>query len=428
MSIASTVGKFFNDSDLDQVEGFINGVLSTPDIPKEVDKERVSSEFLNKFFEEEKGNKKTGEIDQLFQQFNVPAERLLRYSAYDEIYRSVSMVQRIIKVYKANIIQKNPINNLWYNLQKTDFKKDQKDEDDQRAIDSKDFFKDFLKNFKIAYRLKNSYLHNQLIYGDCFIEVIDLKKEKGNIDLKKINILNEAVLLEQTVDKFNRSTSDIQINETIETIAENLYTLVDVKEEVEEEETEDEKVKKEVEGLRFQNTLIRTHKPHNIIILETKYGTRLGYLEVSRSNINNVHNITQTLSNITNRIINISSESNAGGTSSTEGILNRIAAHILKKVTGKKKTKFDPSVLEDFKRFLIEQNIHRKQVDLKNVEVRFIPMNRMVCFSFPSSENYPYGGSIIEPLMLPGKLFILSQLSNIYMKLSRAPLTYSGLH
>ena len=101
MSIASTVGKFFNDSDLDQVEGFINGVLSTPDIPKEVDKERVSSDFLNKFFEEEKGNKKTGEIDQLFQQFNVPAERLLRYSAYDEIYRSVSMVQRIIKVYNS---------------------------------------------------------------------------------------------------------------------------------------------------------------------------------------------------------------------------------------------------------------------------------------------------------------------------------------
>jgi len=416
MNLGSTFGRFFNDTDLDQIEGFISGILSTPDIPKENDNERVSSDFLNNIFEKDSDKK---ELDQLFGQFSVPVERLLRYSAYDEVYRSVAMIRRIVKVYKANIIQKNPVNNLWYLLRKTEYTKDNNLENEQNADLAKDYYEGVLESFKIQYYLKNLYLHQQLMYGDCFIEVLDLKKEKEKVDLKKISVLNEISNLSKEVNKFNRNTPELIVNEAIESVAEALYTISDGADEQE----EDVSVKEKIKETRFKNILLRVHKPHNIIILETRYGTKLGYLEVSKDALGATNNLTQTLSSITNRISSVSADRDQNNSlTSKDAIVNKIVGHILKKVTSKQ-VKFKDSVIDNFKRFIIEQNIQNQQVNLKSVEVRFIPVSRVINFSFPSSENFPYGGSIIEPLLLPGKLFILSQLSNIYMKLSRAPLT-----
>jgi hypothetical protein len=45
----------------------------------------------------------------------------------------------------------------------------------------------------------------------------------------------------------------------------------------------------------------------------------------------------------------------------------------------------------------------------------------MVHFNNPDASNYvPFSSSIVDPLLLPGKLFMLTQLSNIITKLSRA--------
>jgi hypothetical protein len=413
MAIGGTFGKFFNDSDLDQIEGFINGILSTPDVPRENDQERISSDFLSNFFEKDSDSKEKGEIDQLFNQFNVPTERVLRYSAYDEIYRSVSIIRRIVKVYKANIIQKNPVNGLWYLLRRNEFLKDLKPDEEQKAEDAKEYFVNVIKSFNIANKLKNLYLHDTLIYGDSYLEVVDFKKESEKIDIKKLSIINETQLLND-VNKFNKNTPDMLINEAIDSVAERLYSVVN--------DSEDEKDNSD-ESVRFKNILIRIHKPHNIIILETKYGTKIGYLEVIRDPTAPINNLTQTLTNITNRIVSLANEKGSQNyVTSRDSILNKIANYILKKVTTKE-VKYDQSVIDSFKRFIVEQNIHRQQINLKPVEVRFIPVSRMIPFTFPSSENYPYGGSLIETLMLPGKLFILSQLSNIYMKLSRAPIT-----
>jgi hypothetical protein len=429
----NTFGRFFNDSDLDQIEGFINGVLSTPDIPKENENDQVSSDFLNNVFENEEDK---NELDQILNQFGIPADRLLRYSAYDEIYRSVSMIKRIVKVYKSNIIQKNPVSGLWYLLRKTDYTKSKNIENEQNANLAKTYYEGVTESFKLLYYLKNLYIHNQLMYGNCFIEVVDLLKETKEIDLKKLSVLSEINELDRTVFKYNKNTPDLMIDEAITTLAESLYTISDVAGEIEAKEDEiksksKSKIGKEdktdenpnLEQLTFENVLIRAHKPQNVIILETKYGTKLGYLEVSRDLTSSNNNLTQTLSSITNKIVNVTNERQKGSLlTSRDAILNKIINHILKKVTSKSKVKYDSAVIDGLKRFVVEQNLQNNQPNLKPIEVRFIPLNRMVDFSFPSSESYPYGGSVIEPLLLPGKLFILSQLSNIYMKLSRAPL------
>jgi len=54
------------------------------------------------------------------------------------------------------------------------------------------------------------------------------------------------------------------------------------------------------------------------------------------------------------------------------------------------------------------------------MRVRFVPSSDMIAFTIPSAEHDPYGQSFIDALVFPCKLYILSQLSNIIIKLSRA--------
>ena len=57
------------------------------------------------------GSDSSSDFEKLFENVNIPAERLSRYSTYDEIYKSIALTKRVISVYIANILSKNPVNN-----------------------------------------------------------------------------------------------------------------------------------------------------------------------------------------------------------------------------------------------------------------------------------------------------------------------------
>ena len=430
MQIPNPFARFFNDPDLENVESFINGILTTPVENKDTNSENNTSKFLDQVY---KNEDMRPELDELFSKFSIPVERLQRYGAYDEVYRSVQMIKRIVKVYKPYIIQKNPVTGLWYLLTETDFTKSHTEEEEKTSKEAKAFFTETILNFDLLKKLKNNIIHNQLLYGDSFVEVLDLGKEKARIqDLSRVSLLTEATeaieikKLLQESETLTTKTSFLQRESLLEAVADK---LVDVNPEIDEEEL----LNQENKDIKFQNTIIRVHKPHNIIILQTLYGTVLGYLEVNKKNITEQSsNIAQTLSTITNRIVNTSNSGIKDGIVDGDIIVKKIIQHILKKVNmtrdgvksnGKKNAKYSPSVIDDLKRFVVEQDLHNQQINLKPLEVRFIPVSRMVSFNLASSDNYPYGGSLLEPLMLPGKLFILTQLSNVMQKLSRSPLT-----
>ena len=406
------LGRFFSDPDLENVETFINGLLSTPSELNSNTSENISSEFINSFFKEEK-NKSGGEdLNSILGQFSIPTERLSRYASYDEIYKSVPLIKRIINVYKPYIIQKNPVTGSWYLLRRTVINKNQTSEQLQKSEDVKKFIEDVLEIFKVGIKLKNQILHNQLVYGDCFVEVVDLNEEKSKIDIKSVNLITESLSRIERHSKLEKTSSDAQILNTIEEI---LNEVIQTNSGYDEEDLTSNLPK-------FDNTLLRFHKPHNIVILETKYGTTLGYLEITKDVSSNLTGgFQQTLTSITSRIVNVSSNRDSGIVSQ-DAIMNRIIGHILKKVQ-KDPKKFSEKTISDLKRFIIEQNIYTDKLNLKPIEVRFVPTNRMVQFNITSSEHYPFGNSLIEPLLLPGKLFILSQLSNVMHKLSRAPLS-----
>jgi hypothetical protein len=126
-----------------------------------------------------------------------------------------------------------------------------------------------------------------------------------------------------------------------------------------------------------------------------------------------------------------------------EKIIQMFATTISKKVLAKYKVFYDPtkenmgnkkqleeqyqkqvkSVLNDelyysLKRILLDTNINN--LFYKKLQVRFISVDSMYKFPISTSSTYPFGESIIDPLIYPGKLYLLTQLSNMVTKLSRS--------
>jgi hypothetical protein len=56
----------------------------------------------------------------------------------------------------------------------------------------------------------------------------------------------------------------------------------------------------------------------------------------------------------------------------------------------------------------------------RKVKIRFISCDKMVHVMLPGHEYDPYGTSVIAPLVFPAKLYLLTQLANNIIKLSRA--------
>ena len=69
---------------------------------------------------------------------------------------------------------------------------------------------------------------------------------------------------------------------------------------------------------------------------------------------------------------------------------------------------------------VVEQGYDRdKNIQtIRPVRVRFIPPAKMVHFLNPGSADYsPFSASILDPMVLTGKLYMLAQLSNTVTKL-----------
>ncbi|MEO5348923.1 MAG: hypothetical protein H7836_04680 [Magnetococcus sp. YQC-3] len=189
--------------------------------------------------------------------------------------------------------------------------------------------------------------------------------------------------------------------------------------------------------------LLRYHNPQNIVPIVSHYDTLLGYVEIkdalkSQQAFNPVlgfldivkkvsstgtgsynENYDKTLKifaqNIAKKIIikyNIFQDDNTQNNSS----INRLKLE--KEYQSKIKSNLDEELYYSLKRILLESG--NLNLFNKKLSVRFIPVDRMFRFPISSSGNYPHGESIIDPLVYPAKLYLLTQLSNIVTKLSRS--------
>ncbi|MFA7202782.1 MAG: hypothetical protein WC188_03625 [Candidatus Caldatribacteriota bacterium] len=426
----SFFGGFFGDGNLDNIDTNIDNLISS--LPKSVKtniSDNISSDFINEFINESPQS----EIDRLFQSVSISRERLERYNVYDETYKYVPIIKRIMSVYIANILQKNPINGKCLLVKDSDKLKD-KNIDIETLIKAKKIVHDCLDNYDILLKLRKKILPNMLLYGDCCVEVVNINKEaKKKIDntttnfmpifeAEHSNISRNVEQLQLQKDKLPNYVVTNKIDQYLSQICEYYVNFI---------EDFAGETKKQEDEISFDNILLKLHRPHNIVILETDFGSTLGYLVISKDETPQAINLTQSLSTLVGRITTLGS---LDPRNSESVISDKLVKYILKTILVKsqKSNKINsaeniddilaglPSeVYQYVKRLFIEHGINQKS-GYNRLKVRFVSTKDMAVFTVPSSQYDPYGQSFVDSLIFPCKLYILSQLSNIIIKLSRA--------
>ena len=427
-----------------------------------------------------------------------------------------------MEVWLSNLIQKNPVSGRSLLVKDNDEDKDTMDSIYLNKKEAAQIFVDeVLDYFNIIDKLKYRILPTQAVYGDAFVELINLKNndlDKNELDdgflgessihhtdisksktktaadevkvkhlLEMVNRNNfsidnaceelselfvntswdskESILGESLVESLNKKDQTIVLKERkesknldsiecffeyVQNNAGELKPFLKIKNKNPEEQPKkrgrpkknsQEAEKKESfttrmtkagitqTELNLSNVLMLIHDPKKIVILHTEYGSILGYVEVSDKDEIQSTNINQQLNTIIGKIITSAANN---GVHSQEEIIARVIRLVVRKIINNSSDKFnidpdkvlnslDPTVLNTIKKLIIETDkSNPRRAVFKKLKARFIPITNMFRFTSPNTEYFPYGRSFIDPLVLQSKLYILSQLSNTIMKLSRA--------
>ena len=410
-------------------------------------------------------------VQQLLQNLTVPAQRTNRYKAYDELYSSVQLIKRIVRVYSNNILQKDIITgNSLTILETTKFNSNTANVNNLKA-----FAQSIIKHFKLEKQLSNRIIQDLLRYGDAYIEIINLKddifdlpdatnKSGSNstqsnqqlmteskqaydtIDyLKKLQSLtgNTEVTINEAVDKFIDyfvDFDDIQYSATEQMLAENdgfINSIVNASQ-------KNETTKLQLANFKPSNLnqfLLRYHSPKTIVNLTTTYNDSvLGYVEIrEQAGMERVAGIGLQFATVLKQISVTSKDKSEDVNGLTRRIVHKLIGKIIDKSGVKKKfsnKKNSKEINAEFEKTLMAKigddlfymvkrlyNESDQEANTKSkLAIRFMPPDNIIHLCLNPIEFAPYGTSIIDPLIYPAKLYLLTQLTNMVTKLSRASL------
>ena len=423
-------------------------------------------------------------VQDLLKNLAVPIQRQNRYRVYDELYSSVQLIKRIVRVYSDNILQKDPVTGNCLTLLESKNK-----QATNYISDLKDYTNTIIKHFKLDDKLSDHILQDLLRYGDSYIELIDLKKDIFNLpDVNKgknranvtntdndVSVLTESdvqyfnkrlktlgsnskeQLLNEAIDKFLDTHFDIiQLNET--NISPDLFELItedntstdfinSLKTKSEKKYTKDDKMNlKQFKAAYLNRFLMRVHSPKKIVNLTTVHNNSvLGYVEVrEKESVEKVPGVGLQFATVLKQISTINKDKTEDISGTTRKMVSRLIKKIIEKSGIVKQHTEANATKENIKQINreFEKQLHEKIGDdlfylikrLYNesdqeggptnmkMEIRYIPADNMIHLCLNPIEFKPYGTSIIDPLIYPAKLYLLTQLTNMVIKLSRASL------
>ena len=189
---------FNNDARLDSIDKEIESIIQSVPV-KDINTDTTdtnSSEILHQllsvdddFSNEEKLKKNpfykdfkenngiVSEVSTLLDKLSIQADRANRYKIYEEIYSSVPIIKRMMKTWLSNLVQKNPVTgkSLITRDRETDSNIENLDDDYRNKKEAvKVLTNNIVDYFEIVNKLKYRILPTQQLYGDCFVEVINL--------------------------------------------------------------------------------------------------------------------------------------------------------------------------------------------------------------------------------------------------------------
>ena len=440
----SLIGRLFKDETLDKLFDKIDTVVDT--IPDQIDDrtaEDLASETVREYINSFTKNKEDQtEIHQIISNLTVPSERLNRYNVYDEIYRSVQLVKKIIRTYVFNILQQDLITGRTYIFKKN--------EDHAQNISTskynqqEHFVKDVFEYYNLENVVRNLIVPKWLRYGDFFIRIVDLEETFEKIP--------------QVQPSYNSTTSVTKIteDEAADIIFDTCFitetTKIKKTREQVIQDTDSEHNIDDSNSIKYNLNRISLEyiPPHQIVLLKAKNSSlTLGYVYIKEYENASMtaalaNNPTMQMASIFNQISGSLRNEKFSVDEVIHKLTDKLVTYILKEFDiDKKLIDFNPSAFStegDYKKayeqfirdninnedvfYLIKellfQDPHKNKLQQKRFKVEFIPVDRMVHFQIPSSEYFPYGESIVDPLVYPAKLYLINQLANVIIKLSRA--------
>lgn len=456
------IGTLLGDNDLENMFRRLDGLtksLSKTAKRSDSDVTDAALREMLKVIQSDEGDSSSDniEINKLFNKLSVSNSRLARYKSYDDIYRNVSILKRIVSVYISNALQTDIMTNTA--LQIKDKEASMNSDSDSRYY--RKYISKFVKYYEIEKKLKNDILPQMLRYGDHFIEIINiaddvvdfrsLKNKQQVITENFTTVLGDHVKA-HSENKTNKYTTPVAFNNLVDSLYDTFISEEEINATNEDvgssalyELNDDSKDKDnkalDFDEVKFKKVILRFHKPHRISILRTKYGSTIGYVEIHTDSKKEVSpGVTAQFAQVINAM---GSDTKKGKDNSkiVKGIVNKIISNLISKVDiPKPPTKSDGNkvpekeILAAYEKsisdelgedlfFLVKQlfiEVNDKSRMIKKLNVRFISKERMTHICHNPIEYEPYGTSVMDSLVYPAKLYMLTQLSNVVNKLSRA--------
>lgn len=424
-------------------------------------------------------------LQQLLQNLTVSAQRSNRYNIYEEIYSSVQIIKSILRVYRNNILGTEIITgkNLIY-IESNEFKTNPEQvKNHKRACQT--FVKYFELEKYLYHKVTPELLKygdHFIEIIDLAQDVTDLPSpsemqmsqankpssssvisnsetkmiaESFEFIEKRLHLNGDEVSKEraksQALDEFVNvvldfsteiPTTDIDIFETISNLTtseQELYLTENSALKIKSGNKKDINGFTESELKRF---ILRFHHPKNMVVLTTDYNNNvIGYVEVKESRKMEITpGVGMQFASMIKQISAISKDK----TENQGAVVRKIVRKIIEKISAKVGAikRFDVGKTKEEINRQYEQELSSKLGDdlfyivkklyldsdpqsdqtLTKIKIRFIPADRMVHLCLNPNEYTPYGTSVIDSLIYPGKLYLLSQLTNMVTKLSRSAL------
>jgi len=404
-------------------------------------------------------------IFELLNDVVVPKKRLDRYKAYNSLSNELQIATKIQTVYLDNMLVKNPYTKKFLDVTiEEEFEKMSKlSINDKKVII--DLTKAIMTFFELQKKLKNDIFPKQLMLGNFFVEILDvsiiddLNEKEGSLsiineaDAKKTDDDIDYVYIDDdkfTLIDFDFNEDDFGENSQVieesaaKTATPSFAKQLDIlfenskhREDVQKlyQETENVDITQLVDIMRdLDITVLRDIKlsyvsPENCIML-LKDGVNFGYLVieegVTNSSVANSRN--GEVINVVKRFMDTKGDKTDTKTSEikfTEEKIDKIIGASLKKLYQRNPAKKNMSQLlelitDEDTATALRSVLYSKYKKYSKVRVRYVPPTRMTNFTNPINKYGPYGTSVIDPIMLSGKLYLLGLLSSIISRLNRA--------
>jgi len=320
--------------------------------------------------------------------------------------------------------------------------------DSEKTTQAISFADSFIEQHGLM-RLLKRITKDSLIFGDGYLEFVDLEKVKISKPTTNEVTKPRSITEDRLISRLSKEATTARVELTLNDMSLLAEHLLDIDEETSESiESEsnsasiiqsilegDDPSSDKVEGSNVMNRfMVRYHSPDKITEIESEHGMSLGYILISVE-ANKSNSTTTTTTNTVQQFMK-SIEFSGGYTSKkvkkkgltvkTDEFVDVLIRTILNKdISTNNKTaslrdiasddlldKLKPDLRWAIKKILVATG--NSSISDKKIKVRYIPP----CDIFQMT--YAGGTSVIDTLAYPAKQYLLMQLTNLLSRLSKA--------